>query len=498
MKNQGTYCLLRNSQSIAENKIPIAQDTTLFVNSIGEKLQEGYRLIAYFGRKISEVLKLYVILGDDKQGRLWVGAAKAADSFPSLTPRYPQAHLFEREIYEQFGSVPTGHPWLKPVRFPGSASAQELIPRNHPFFQVQGEEIHEVGVGPVHAGIIEPGHFRFQCHGENVFHLEIQLGYQHRGVEKLLETAPPLRVPFIAESIAGDTAIGHAIASAMAWEGLAGSRVSPRAETLRAIALELERLANHVGDLAALGSDIGFVPTSAYFGRMRGDCLNLLMDLTGNRFGRSLVRPGGVTFDLPRAMADSFLIRLRRLQRDFKSVADLFFETPSVFERMDGVGAVSLKTCQDMGLVGPAARACGQDRDVRKDHPYGMYRFHHLPAVIAEEGDVYARAMVRRIEMERSLEFLLSLIEHTPSGELRSPCGPPARDSFSVALVEGWRGEIMHAVMTDSAGKIARYKVKDPSFHNWMGLALSLRDQQISDFPLINKSFNLSYAGHDL
>jgi len=498
MKNEGTYSLLRNTGCIAENKIPITQDTVLFVDSVGKRLQEGYRMIAYFGRKVPEGLKLYAILGDDKQGRLCVGASKAADSFPSLTPRYPQAHLFEREIYEQFGSRPVGHPWLKPVRFPGDAAGGKPIPGDYPFFEVEGEEVHEVGVGPVHAGIIEPGHFRFQCHGENVFHLEIQLGYQHRGVEKLLETAMPLRVPLIAESIAGDTVVGHAIASAMAWEGLAGSRVSPRAEALRAIALELERLANHVGDLGALAGDVGFVPAAAYFGRMRGDFLNLLTDLTGNRFGRSHIRPGGVAFDLPQVLAESFLVRLRRLQKDLSSVADLFFGTPTVFERMDGVGTVSMKTCQAMGLVGPAARACGKDRDIRKDYPWGIYRFHHLPTVTTDEGDVFARALVRRIEMERSLEFLLSLIEHMPSGEVRSPCGPPARDSFSVALVEGWRGEIMHAVMTDSAGKTARYKVKDPSFHNWMGVALSLRDQQISDFPLINKSFNLSYAGHDL
>jgi Ni,Fe-hydrogenase III large subunit len=250
--------------------------------------------------------------------------------------------------------------------------------------------------------------------------------------------------------------------------------------------LELERLANHVGDLAALGQDVGFVPTSAYFGRMRGDFLNLLTELTGNRFGRSFIRPGGVTLDLPKEMADSFLIRLQRLQKDLRSVSDLFFETPSVFERMDGVGEISMKTCQEIGLVGPAARACGRDQDVRKDHPYGIYRFHHVPTVTADEGDVHARAVVRRIEIERSLEFLLSMIEHLPSGEIRSSCGPLIPNSFSVALVEGWRGEIVH------------YKVVDPSFHNWMGLALGLREQQISDFPLINKSFNLSYAGHDL
>lgn len=499
MKSQGMFLLLRNGQSAAENKIPVSVDAGLFINSIEESLRKGHRLIGYFGRRMAEKdLKIYAVLADDKEGRLWVGATKVADRFPSLTPRCPQVHLFEREIHEQFGVVPVGHPWLKPVRFPKSSKASDPLPRNHPFFQIEGEEIHEVGVGPVHAGIIEPGHFRFQCHGENVFHLEIQLGYQHRDAEQLFETVASLRLPFIAESIAGDTAIGHAIASAMAWESLAGCRVSPRAESLRSIALELERLSNHVGDLGALGTDIGFVPTSAYFGRLRGEFLNLLMELTGNRYGRCFVRPGGVMFDLPKTMAESFLNRLRRAERELKDIANLFFETPSVFERLDGVGAVSVATCRDLGLVGPAARACGQDLDVRKDHPFGIYRFHHIPAVTAEEGDVHARAIVRWHEIQRSLEFLLALIGELPAGELRSACGPVARESFAVSLVEGWRGEIMHAIVTDSNGKVARYKVKDPSFHNWMGLAMALRDQQISDFPLINKSFNLSYAGHDL
>ncbi len=498
-KNQPMFFLLRNASSIANTEIPILGDVVHFIHGIGKKLQEDFRLVTYFAhRAAGKTLKLYVVLGDDKEGRLWIGATEAPGRFPSLTPQHPQAHLFEREIYEQFGCEPIGHPWLKPVRFPGSSASPEPIPRNHPFFQVQGQEVHEVGVGPVHAGIIEPGHFRFQCHGENVFHLEIQLGYQHRGVEKLLETEASPRIPILAESIAGDTVIGHAMASSMAWESLAKCRLSPRAEALRAIALELERLANHAGDLSALGTDIGFVPTSAYFGRMRGDFLNLLTELSGNRFGRSFIRPGGVTQDLTKDMARSFVIRLRSLQKDLMDVAHLFFETPSVFERMDGIGVVSLKTCQEIGLVGPASRACGQDRDVRKDHPYGIYRFHHVPTVTADEGDVHARAMVRRIEMERSLDLLLSLIEHMPSGEVRSPCNALSRDSFSVGLVEGWRGEIAHVIMTDLEGNISRYKVKDPSFHNWMGLALALRDQQISDFPLINKSFNLSYAGHDL
>ncbi|MCM8794553.1 MAG: NADH-quinone oxidoreductase subunit C [Candidatus Omnitrophica bacterium] len=498
MKNRFAFSSFRNGQTVAEHEIPVAPEISLFLDSIAEQCREGRRLANFFGRCADgEILKLYAILSDDKANLLWIGATAVGTSFPSLTPRCPQAHLFEREIFEQFGCRPQGHPWLKPVRFPARPQSPP-IPRDYPFFRMDGDEVHEVAVGPVHAGIIEPGHFRFQCHGENVFHLEIQLGYQHRGAEKSLENAVPARLPFIAESIAGDTAVGHGLASAMALESLSGTRVSARAEALRAIALELERLANHVGDLGALGADIGFVPGSAYFGRLRGEFLNMLMEFTGNRYGRCFVRPGGVTDDLPKTMAESFLKRMKRAQKELRKVSDLFFDTPSVFERLDGVGTVSSDACRELGLVGPAARACGQDLDVRKDHPYGVYRFHHVPTMTADEGDVFARASVRRLEIERSLEFLISLIGNLPQGNLRVPCAPFLKRSLTTVLVEGWRGEIVHTVITDEEGRISRYKIKDPSFHNWMGLAMALRDQQISDFPLINKSFNLSYAGHDL
>ncbi len=492
------FSSLRNGQAAPLDKIPKTTDVALFMDSVAAKVQQGWRLSNLFGRRTaSGNVTLTVILSDDKEGRLWIGTTEVGSNFPSLTPRCPQAHLFEREIFEQFGCEPKGHPWLKPVRFPSSPHSK-TIPGDTPFFQMEGEEVHEVAVGPVHAGIIEPGHFRFQCHGERVFHLEIQLGYQHRGIETMLEKAAPARLPFIIESIAGDTVIGHSLASAMALESLSGAHVSPRAEALRGVALELERLANHVGDIGAMGADIGFVPTSAYCGRLRGNFLNMLMELSGNRHGRGLVRPGGVAFDLPPSMAESFLVQIKNTKKELDEVLDLFFETPSVFERLDGVGSVSMKTCKELGLVGPAARACGQDQDVRKDHPFGIYRFHHIPTMTAEEGDVYARATVRRFEIAHSFEFLIDQIQSLPAGAVRSVCGPLAKESLGVSLVEGWRGEIMHVVITDKEGHIARYKVKDPSFHNWTGLAMALRIQQISDFPLINKSFNLSYAGHDL
>jgi Ni,Fe-hydrogenase III large subunit len=373
-----------------------------------------------------------------------------------------------------------------------------LDPNEYPFFRIDGEEVHEVAVGPVHAGIIEPGHFRFQAHGEEVLHLEIMLGYQHRGVERLLETAERTRAVLVAESIAGDTVIGHASAFCGAVEAVARSRKSPRAQTIRGITLELERLANHIGDLGALGGDIAFQPAAAYFGRMRGECLNMLMTVAGNRYGRGLVRPGGVNFDISAAMSAELRGRIERLRDELEPVATLMLGNGSVQARLEGVGVVTPEQCVELGFVGMVARASGVARDVRVDHPYGVYRFTHIPMATSSAGDVYARTLVRWHEVRRSLEFLLDQLTTIPRGEVRSPCEALRPSEIVVALEEGWRGEIAHVLLTDNDGMVRRHKVVDPSFHNWTALALAMPGNQISDFPLCNKSFNLSYAGHDL
>jgi Ni,Fe-hydrogenase III large subunit len=363
---------------------------------------------------------------------------------------------------------------------------------------VEGEEIHEVAVGPVHAGVIEPGHFRFQCHGEHVFHLEISLGYQHRGVERALVGGPSKRSLHYAETLAGDTTIGHATAYCQALESLAGCRVPARAQVLRGIALELERLANHVGDLGALAADVGYLPTAAFCGRLRGDFLNATALVCGNRFGRSFIRPGGVGFDLEPTRVEQLQIRLAEALRDVADAANLLWDTPSVQGRFENVGVVSRDDAQALGLVGPAARACGLPRDVRQQFPSGIYQFAQIHVSTGDTGDVFARAYVRWLEIQRSVAFIQEQLQALPSGPLRVLAGPLAPNQLAVSLVEGWRGEICHTVLTDHQGRFAHYKVVDPSFHNWSGLAMALRDEQISDFPLCNKSFNLSYCGHDL
>jgi Ni,Fe-hydrogenase III large subunit len=264
------------------------------------------------------------------------------------------------------------------------------------------------------------------------------------------------------------------------------------------VALELERLANHIGDLGAMAGDVAFQPAAAHFGRLRGECLNLLMTISGNRYGRGLVRPGGVAFDVSPPMIEEIERTLTRLERDIRPVAELFFGTASVQSRLEGVGVVSPEACRERGFVGPVARSCDVHRDVRHDHPYGVFRFAQIPVATSWAGDVFARAVVRWIEIQRSLEFVREQVASLPRGELRVACGVLRSDELVVALEEGWRGEVAHVVLTGPAGDVRRHKVVDPSFHNWDALALAMTGNQISDFPLCNKSFNLSYAGHDL
>jgi Ni,Fe-hydrogenase III large subunit len=509
IKNNPTFATLTNGEAGPVDKIPIlAMDC--FQQTILDGVAAGQRVSAMFGDTgpRPDVTVLYVVMADDEQNQLYVGRTQVeGEAFPSLTPRCPQVHLFEREIAEQFGLKPIGHPWLKPVRYQRSTtgrdawdrpSNQPILPGGGNFFRVEGDEIHEVAVGPVHAGIIEPGHFRFQCHGEKVFHLEIALGYQHRGVERAMIGGPTPRTIHYSETLAGDSTIAHATAYCQLIEAFAHCRKTARAQALRGITLELERLANHVGDLGAIANDVGFLPTANYCGRIRGDFLNMTALLCGNRFGRGMVRPGGVGFNVDETLTAELLRRLTLFERDTTTAVNLLWDTPSVMARLEETGPLPKNVALELGIVGPAARASGVGRDIRQDQPSGIFRFSHIPVSTYDTGDVLARAFVRWLEIQHSIEFIREQLGALPSGATRMPLGSLSPNSFAVTLNEGWRGEVCHIAITNEHGRFSRYKIVDPSFHNWMGLAMALRNQQISDFPLCNKSFNLSYCGNDL
>lgn len=491
----GSILFIGNGQRSEVTRCPVVSMGE-FAEVIRGQIGNGAHLAALLVRPAASAHSLLTaVLVIPEAGHLGVLATEIGEAYPCLTESLPQAHVFEREIAEHWGLRPLGHPWLKPVRFePGRPSAIGQAD----FFSMQGEEVHEVAVGPVHAGVIEPGHFRFQCHGETVYHLEISLGYQHRGVERALIGGPHPRTIHLVETLAGDTTIGHTTAFARAVEALSGTPVPGRAEAIRGVAAELERIANHVGDLGALAGDVGFLPTMSYCGRIRGDVLNATALICGNRFGRGLVRPGGVAQDLDGRTAGELKDRLSDIEKDIRSAAELMFDTPSVLARLEGTGTVSCETAAQIGLVGLAARASGLDRDIRHESPYGIYRLTHLPVCTWDTGDCFARAYVRWLEVQQSLEFIREQLDALPGGPIASPAKPIAPNQMVVSLTEGWRGEICHVVQTDEHGRFAVVKVVDPSLHNWFGLAMALRDQQISDFPLCNKSFNLSYCGHDL
>jgi Ni,Fe-hydrogenase III large subunit len=465
-----------------------------FVAETADELERGARLCAWFGVREGDAVRLVAVLAFDADNTLATARSEPVrGSYPALTLRQPQAHLFEREVWEQHGLKPDGHPWLKPVRRNNGDA-----PANGEFFRVAGGEIHEVAVGPVHAGIIEPGHFRFQCDGEDVLHLEIALGYQHRGIEEALAGGPHRATLCQMETIAGDTTIGHGTAYATVLESLAGMEAPLRAQWLRALALELERLANHTGDLGALANDVAFLPTSAACGKLRGDFLNLTALLCGNRFGRGLIRPGGCRHDLEPARIEALLNKLRTVVAETDQAVSWLWDANSVRARFEATGSVSTELAAEIGLVGVAARASGLVRDVRFDHPAGWHRFAQVPVAVWPGGDVFARARVRWLELQRSGKFVEEQLAAAPEGPIQEPLPAPLPDMLAVALVEGWRGEVCHVALTDAAGRFRSYKVTDPSLHNWTGLALALRRQAISDFPLCNKSFNLSYCGFDL
>lgn len=505
--NQHNFKEIKNGSPAADFKeIPVL-DYNIFFDEISNLLTHlSNHCISYYCQPVSDRLRFICCIADDETGSIRIMShetSQGGSPLKSLSMAFPAMHIFEREIHENYGIDFTGHPWLKPVRYPHDRADLLSVMDNYPFYEIESEELHEVGVGPIHAGVIEPGHFRFICNGEKVLHLEIHLGYQHRGVERLfLDRKQPLQRAILAESIAGDTAVGHGLAHAQLIESLAGIDVTEALQIERCIALEMERIAVHIGDTAALCGDIAYQLGQVVCEALRTMVINTTQHWCGNRFGKGLVRPGGSNYPLTDDTANVILKVLDEVEKRYGAVTERIYSLPSVLGRFEDIGTVTRQQAELAGAVGMAARTCGIVRDMRKTHPFQYYRNYKVNPVILETGDVLARGMLRVLEVKASAGIIRELIGAWRRVEKN--VGKPVYDytlrpdSFALSMAEGWRGEICHTAVTDSDGNISHYKIKDPSQHNWMTLALAVRNQEISDFPVCNKSFNLSYCGHDL
>lgn len=431
----------------------------------------------------------------------------------SMATFYYPASRFEREICDLFGIQAVRHPDTRPLvrhafwpedyfplrkdAMPPGDFTDDGTP--FPFKPVAGEGVYEIPVGPVHAGIIEPGHFRFSVVGETVIDLKIRLYFTHKGTEKLFEGRLPAEGVELAERISGDTTIGHSLAYCQALESLAETEVPARARFLRVILLEMERLYNHVSDFGAIANDTGFAIAHAHCSRLREQLLRLNKQLTGNRLLRGGIVPGGVGHDLPEGL--DLPGELDAILKDFSEVVEICLRNTILMDRLEGTGTLTNKTATDHGVLGCVARASGIDADVRRDHPFAAYeelKKMQWKVPVYTSGDVSARTMVRVEEVRESVSMIRAAFHHLPDGSLAAALGPLPAFEPAFSLVESWRGAIVHWVMADEQGRMYRVKIKDPSFANWPALSFALLKNIVPDFPLCNKSFNQSYSGNDL
>ena len=485
------WIITDNNKRICANDIPIVSLEEIKFDF--EKLK--LRLLGFFGKQEFENVRLYVVLADDKVGKVYITSSifsPEVKSYSSFTQYFPAFHIFEREFYEEFGIEPLNHPWLKPVR-----NNQD----DYQFFEMKGDEVHQVAVGPIHAGVIEPGHFRFMCHGEKVYDLEIMLGYQHRGVEELFLKDKNFNNR-LAESVCGDSVIAYNMAYSQIMESLTSTNISNKAQLIRRIALEMERIAVHIGDMGAIAGDIAYQMGASIFGVTRTLVINTMLEISGSRFGRGLINVGGVNFDIDDSLSDKIKSVLDEVAKTVDRTTNVMLKSPTVLSRLERTGVVSTENTKALGAVGMAARASGVDLDSRFDFNDNWYKSLGVEKPFKATGDVYSRFKLRYKEVKQSIQIvkklLIKLKDFSSEQILSNASYRLEPNSFIVSIVEGWRGEVVHFAITGAEGNLLRYKIKDPSFNNWYMLAMAVRNNGISDFPLCNKSFNLSYCGNDL
>jgi Ni,Fe-hydrogenase III large subunit/Ni,Fe-hydrogenase III component G len=436
--------------------------------------------------------------------------------FPSLAPNLPSVNWQEREIQDWFGLEATGHPnprrvalhdnWpdVHPLRkdFPLRQVLPPFEGERHVYRPTLGEGVFQIPVGPVHASIIEPGHFNFAVAGEPILYLQLRMFYTHKGTEKLFEDITIPRAVFLAESISGDSAFSHGTAFCQAIENASDMVIPARALVMRTILLELERVCNHIGDIGAIATDVGFAIANAHASRLREMVVRLNEGLTGSRWLRGMVCVGGVRRGWSAAQCDLLRETVDQLEREFDSLVALVQSSDSTRDRLEHTGMLRPETARELGIVGVAGRASGVDLDVRRDHPYAAYERYSFHVPVYQAGDVLHRMLVRVDEVKESCAILRAAANDLregvlPPGPHCAPAQPVPPGRCALSAVEGWRGEILHWVRTAPGNRLERCKIKDPSVNNWAAIVEAVQGNIIADFPVINKSFNLSYSGTD-
>jgi Ni,Fe-hydrogenase III large subunit/Ni,Fe-hydrogenase III component G len=478
---------------------------------VGALLADGYRLAlvaAHEDPGAFRVVYLFTAGSPDRRVELVLRTDRDAPQVPSLAALSFPAGRFEREMRDLYGIVPLGHPlprrlvrhahwpvgWYAMRSDAGPAPEFGTVDEAFPFVTVQGPGVYEIPVGPIHAGLIEPGHFRFSVVGETILKLKARLWFTHKGIEKLAEERTPADALLLAERVSGDTSVGHALAYCLAVEDAYDWDVPAEARLLRAVLLELERLYNHVADLGALCNDVGYGVLNAHALRVRERLLRLNADITGHRLLRGAVMPGGARVaQLPTSS------QLAEIAAEVVEIVDLALRNSVVLDRFTGTAVIRAEQVREIGALGYVARASGVDIDARRDHPFHAATT-QVTAVVRGEGDVLARFLVRAGEVRASVALLELLLRDARPGTAHreQPQLVPSGQVSGVGLVEGWRGTIAHRVEIAADGRLARLKIVDPSFMTWPALPVALTGTIVPDFPVANKSFNLSYAGNDL
>jgi Ni,Fe-hydrogenase III large subunit/Ni,Fe-hydrogenase III component G len=477
----------------------------------------GARLVTVFAedrRPIEGVFFNYYIFEQKSSSQyLIVRAPVRGDKpeFPSLSAILPSANWQEREIQDWFGLKAIGHPnprrvalhdnWpeVHPLRkdFPIDTVLPPFKGERHFYRPALGEGVFQVPVGPVHAGTIEPGHFNFAVAGEPILYLQLRMFYTHKGTEKLFEKLPIQKAVFLAESISGDSSFSHGTAFCQAVERAAEIEVPSRALVMRTLLLELERICNHVADIGAIANDVGFVIANAHASRLKEMLVTLCEQMTGSRLLRSMTCIGGVRRSWDTAQLDTLRRTLDSFAHEFQDLISLVEFSESTRDRLERTGILRPAKAKDLGIVGVGGRASGVDLDVRRDHPYAAYSRYAFRVPVYQAGDVWSRMQVRVDEVSESISIIRRAADESLRGEFRAAVPAIPANRCALGAVEGWRGEIIHWIRTGPDNHLERCKIKDPSLNNWPALVEAVQGNIIADFPVINKSFNLSYSGTD-